>query len=61
MSGSHRNARLAPEAVVQMRTSGVTYRNRLEVAPGEYNVRFVVRDGLSGRMGSLSAPLKVGP
>ena len=27
--------------------------------PGEYQVRFVVRDNLSGRIGSVTAPLKV--
>jgi VWFA-related protein len=31
----------------------------MELAPGEYMVRFVVRDNLSGRMGSISTPLKV--
>jgi VWFA-related protein len=52
-------ARLKPGAVAQIRTSGVTYRNLLELAPGEYLVRLVVRDTLSGRVGSVSAPLKV--
>ncbi len=52
-------ARLRPEALEQVRSSGITYNNFMEVEPGEYTVRFVVRDNLSGRMGSVAAPLKV--
>jgi hypothetical protein len=37
----------------------VDYRGGIVVPPGEYMVRFAVRDRLSGRMGSVSAPLKV--
>lgn len=50
---------LTPESLAQIRESGVTYRNVIELPPGEYNVRFVVRDGLSGKMGSVSAPVTV--
>ena len=38
---------------------GLGYRNTLDLAPGKYTVRFVVRDNLSGRVGSLSAPVTV--
>ena len=31
----------------------------MSLPPGDYKVRVVVRDYLSGRMGSLQAPLKV--
>ncbi|MGH9508502.1 MAG: VWA domain-containing protein, partial [Terriglobales bacterium] len=51
--------RLTPEGLVQIRESGITYGDSIEVAPGEYTVRFVVRDNITGRMGSVSAPLKV--
>jgi fibronectin type 3 domain-containing protein len=37
----------------------VVYRDGLDLAPGEYTIRFVVRDDLSGRTGSVAAPLKV--
>lgn len=31
----------------------------MELAPGQYTVRFVVRDNLTGRIGGVSAPLTV--
>jgi hypothetical protein len=37
----------------------IAYAGTLDLAAGEYSVRFVVRDDLSGRMGSVAAPLKV--
>ncbi|MGC2196090.1 MAG: VWA domain-containing protein [Terriglobales bacterium] len=43
----------------QVRERGLTYANALDLPPGDYVVRFVVRDGLNGRIGSLTAPLKV--
>jgi hypothetical protein len=48
-----------PEHVAEVREKGLSYIGALDVAPGEYNVRFVVRDDLSGRVGSVAAPLKV--
>ncbi len=50
---------LQSASVQRLRGEGLTYRNSLELPPGEYSVRFVVRDGLSGRMGSVAAPLRV--
>src|SRR5580700_5868401 len=50
---------LTPERVSAIRQQGVVYRDALDLAPGEYTVRFVVRDDLSGRTGSVAAPLKV--
>ncbi len=50
---------LTPEKLASIRQSGVGYRGFLDLAPGEYTVRFVVRDNLSGRIGSVAAPLKV--
>ena len=50
---------LSPASLSQIRDSGITYRNAIELPPGDYSVRFVVRDGLSGRMGSVSAALTV--
>ncbi|MGA9475024.1 MAG: VWA domain-containing protein [Terriglobales bacterium] len=48
-----------PDALATIKEKGISYRGALELAPGEYNVRIVVRDGLSGRIGSVAAPLKV--
>ncbi len=50
---------LTPENVLGAREKGIEYTGAIELAPGEYTVRFVVRDDLSGRLGSLTAPLKV--
>jgi VWFA-related protein len=38
---------------------GLQFTNVLDLAPGTYTVRFVVRDSLTGRTGSVGAPLKV--
>jgi len=53
------DAHLTPEKVAAVRKIGLAYGGALELAPGEYTIRFVVRDGLSGRIGSVAAPLKV--
>jgi len=46
----------------QLRDKGFTYAGGLQgLPPGDYTVRFVVRDGLNGHMGSVNAPLKVKP
>lgn len=50
---------LSADAMAQIQQHGMTYRSALQLAPGAYTVRFVVRDGLTGRIGSLAAPLKV--
>ena len=43
----------------KIRADGILYQNGLELPAGDYQVRFVVRDNLSGRIGSVSAPLTV--
>ena len=50
---------LSAENVAKLRGHGMSYSNVFELAPGKYQVRFVVRDNLNGRIGSLSAPLTV--
>jgi VWFA-related protein len=50
---------LPPEKLLSVRQKGITYNGALDLAPGEYTVRFVVRDDLTGRVGSVAAPLKV--
>jgi VWFA-related protein len=50
---------LTPEKLASIRQKGVVYRDALDLLPGEYTVRFVVRDDISGRTGSVSALLKV--
>ena len=50
---------LTAEESHEIRLKGVAERGALELSPGEYSVRFVVRDDLTGRMGSISAPLRI--
>ena len=52
------DAHLTPEKLATI-AQGIDYKGALELAPGEYTVRFVIRDDLSGRVGSVAAPLKV--
>lgn len=53
------NRKLPPPGVAQIQTNGLTYVNTLTLSPGQYNVHIAVRDNLSGRIGSVVAPLKV--
>jgi VWFA-related protein len=57
----HVEANLKPESIAALRKDGVNYNSNLQVAPGEYSVRIVVRDNLTGRLGSVRAPLRVAP
>jgi VWFA-related protein len=43
----------------QIEASGLTYVNTLTIPPGQYNVSIVVRDNLTGKIGSVVAPLRV--
>jgi VWFA-related protein len=58
-SGRKVDAHLNAEQLATIKQKGIGYRGSLELAPGEYNVRIIVRDSLSGRIGSVAAPLKV--
>jgi VWFA-related protein len=50
---------LDAKGLEQVQQHGLTFRSALDLPAGDYNVRFVVLDALSGRIGSASAPLKV--
>jgi VWFA-related protein len=52
---------LKSEGLEQIQHNGMTYRNGLQLPPGEYNVRFVVRDSIGNRIGSVAAPVKIAP
>ena len=47
------------ESLRRFQSNGTDYRGALSLKPGEYKVRFVVRDRLSGRMGSVATPVNV--
>jgi hypothetical protein len=50
---------MPPEMLAKIQSGGLSYRNHLQLAAGNYTVRFVVRDNLSGKIGSVTAPLTV--
>jgi VWFA-related protein len=50
---------IVPETLAKLKTDGILYRHFLDLAPGDYKVHFVVRDNLTGRIGSLILPLTV--
>jgi len=50
---------LSPEKLAAIRNQGLVFHDALNLAPGEYKVRFVVRDFLTGRTGSVAVPLKL--
>jgi VWFA-related protein len=51
--------KLDPSQAELIRTEGIHYTNRLEVATGSYAVWFAVRDGNSGQAGSVVTKLTV--
>jgi hypothetical protein len=55
----HMAAQLPPDRVEVLRKSGIQGTPSLELAPGKYDIRFVVRDNLSGGIGSVVYPLQV--
>jgi VWFA-related protein len=55
------DSHLKADGMEQIQHHGMTYRSGLQLPPGEYDVRFVVRDSIGNRTGSVSAPVKVSP
>lgn len=47
------------DSLAKIKADGIFYKSDLELTPGDYQVRFVIRDNLSGRIGSVSVPLTV--
>jgi len=50
---------LTPDYAKKILSTGLAYDSEFALAPGQYVVKFVVRDNISGRVGSVSAPLSV--
>jgi VWFA-related protein len=42
-----------------LQKDGLDFHSSLDLAPGQYAVRFVIRDNVTGKIGSVTAPLKV--
>ena len=51
-------ATLSPEALKKVQSTGVLYRDNISLPQGTEAVRFVIRDEISGRVGSVTAPIK---
>jgi hypothetical protein len=58
-TGQKVDVHMTAEKLSLIHQQGIIYNGALDLAPGEYLVRFVVRDDLRGRTGSVSGPLKV--
>jgi len=49
-----------PDAqVASLLANGIDFKNALELGPGQYVVRVVIRDNVTGKVGSVTAPLTV--
>jgi hypothetical protein len=63
----HFEANLKPESLQVIQKDGLNYSNDVILprdrgfTPGIYSVRFVVRDNVDGRMGSVMAPFQLTP
>ena len=50
---------LKADLIDQIRSKQLTHNVEVQVAPGKSDVRVVVRDNLTGRIGSITAPIEV--
>lgn len=50
---------IRPDTLAKLMSDGVIYNNFLSLSPGDYQIRFVVRDNLNGKIGSVIVPLTV--
>ncbi len=53
------NSTVSEAQLASLRSGGVGIPNSIELAPGRYVVRIVVRDNVSGKIGSVTTPLTV--
>jgi len=53
------SAKLQPETLAKVRKTGLGVRQEFELTPGTYDIRFAVRDNLSGEIGSVAYALEV--
>jgi VWFA-related protein len=57
--GKEVNTSVPDAQMASLRTAGIDMKNALELGPGNYVVRVVVRDSVTGKIGSVTAPLTV--
>jgi hypothetical protein len=49
-----------PDAqITSLRANGIDMKNALQLGPGQYTVRVVIRDNVTGKIGSVTSPLTV--
>lgn len=53
------NATVPDVQMAALRANGIDMKNTLELSPGQYTVRIVIRDNVTGKIGSVTAPLTV--
>lgn len=54
-------AHLKPEPLGKIETTGLSYEDAVALPAGSFQVRFVIRDAISGKVGSVEAPIRVPP
>ena len=57
--GKTMNPTLTPQRLATLRTDDIGFTDAIELAPGQYSVRVVIRDNATGKIGSVTAPLTV--
>ena len=57
--GTSYNLNLNPAQLQMVDTKGLSYGDTIELPPGAYRLRLVVRDNLTGQIGSVQAPLEL--
>jgi VWFA-related protein len=57
--GTSYNLNLNPSQLEMIETMGLGYGDSFELFPGAYRLRVVVRDNLTGQIGSVQAPLEL--
>ena len=53
------NTNVPDAPMASMRGRGIDMKNVLELGPGHYAIRIVIRDNLTGKISSVTAPLTV--
>ena len=49
----------SPDMMARIAKTGVALKESLELIPGKYECRFVVRDNQSGQIGTVHLPFEV--
>ncbi len=53
------SAAITDANLAKLRANGIAMQDTLELGPGHYTVRVVIRDNVTGKVGSVTAPLTV--